>query len=280
VSGEGHRRGRDRPLCRRMTLSNAHPVVIADGGPRSPRAPRCCAAASARNRRRRPPGSASRAQRDHRLVHAVQDRDPPPRRQRGVARTSPRPGRSGVGSVRHLLDDFPHGRDVRPGGPLERDGGQPGLQVHPRFEKLERWVPESWNHRSIAEPDLRGRAATEIPPPCRGVPLTSPRCAGSAGLVHDRRADPEPVHELRPAAEVRADREPGRRGSRPLPRPRPVRRGTGAYPGRLVGPWQPPAGSAWHTLPESYPSLALCMHNELASGYRPLAVDDEGGAET
>ena len=105
----------------------------------------------------------------------------------------------------------PHRGDVVAGRPFERRLGQAELEIQPGFEqvqgmrggRLKRQIQRS-------NPDLRGRAGHRDPaawswPDRHQVAVTQ----DAQRLVHHRRADAEPVHDLRAAPQVSPDREAG-----------------------------------------------------------------------
>ena len=105
----------------------------------------------------------------------------------------------------------PHRGDVVAGRPFERRLGQAELEIQPGFEQVQ-GVRGGGLKREIqrANPDLRRRAGHRDPaarsrPDRHQVAITQ----DAQRLVHHRRADAEPVHDLRAAPQVSPDGEAG-----------------------------------------------------------------------
>ena len=115
----------------------------------------------------------------------------------------------GIGACPHGDHRRPHRGDVVAGRPLERRLGQPELEIQPGFEQVQ-GVRGGRLKPQIQRPhtDLRGRAGDGDPaarsrPNRHQIAITQ----DAQRLVHHRRADAEPVHDLRAAPEVRANRK-------------------------------------------------------------------------
>jgi hypothetical protein len=99
-----------------------------------------------------------------------------------------------------------HRGDVVVGRPLERRLGQPELEVQPGFEQIQGmgWTAETRDParlRGPAEVRWHSDAAARSRPDSHQVAITQ----DAQRLVHHRRADAEPVHELGSAAKVSPD---------------------------------------------------------------------------